>query len=195
MARTGPARAPLSERRDDLYETPIEATAALARAENLPPKIWEPCCGRGAIALPLRATGRTVIATDLVDYGCPDSLSRVDFLTEWRAPDGVRCIITNPPYKLADSFVRHALDLVPRVVMLLRLAFLESSRRSDLLEHRGLARVLVFRNRLPMMHRDGWSGPRSTSNTCFAWFCWDREHVGPPTIHRISWQRSDGGAP
>ena len=32
-------------------------------------------------------------------------------------------------HPLAEQFVAHALDLCPRVVMLLRLAFLESERR------------------------------------------------------------------
>jgi hypothetical protein len=39
-------------------------------------------------------------------------------------------IITYPPYRLADKFVAHALELCPRVLMLLRLALLESRRRS-----------------------------------------------------------------
>jgi hypothetical protein len=38
-------------------------------------------------------------------------------------------ICTNPPFRLAEEFVEHALRLCPLVVMLLRLAFLESERR------------------------------------------------------------------
>lgn len=48
----------------------------------------------------------------------------------------------------------------------------------------------AFRNRLPMMHRDGWAGPRASSAMPFVWFCWDRSHRGPATLHRISWARS-----
>ena len=81
----------------------------------------------------------------------------------------------------------HALELVPRVVMLLRLAFLESERRAPILDRGALARVHVFRNRLPMMHRAGWAGPRASSAIPFAWFVWDRDHQGPTTIDRISW--------
>ena len=45
--------------------------------------------------------------------------------------------------------------------------------------------VHVFRNRLQMMHRDGWNGPRASSAIPFAWFCWDRNHRGPAVIDRI----------
>jgi len=170
------AKAALSERGDDLYETSAEAVAALLERETLPPVVWEPACGPGAIVGVLRAKGHTVIATDLNDWGCPDSESRRDFRVEQRAPDGCGCIITNPPYKLAQEFVLKARELVPKVVMLLRLAFLESECRRNILEPGDLARVFVFRNRLPMMHRFGWTGPRASSATAYAWFAWDRAH-------------------
>jgi hypothetical protein len=132
-----------------------------------------------------------VIATDLLDHGCPDAGSPIDFLLERRAPVGVEAIITNPPYKLADQFVAHALRLAPLVVMLLRLAFLESNRRTQILESGQLARVHVFRNRLAMMHRHGWAGPKASSSIPFAWFVWSRDHDGSPaTLRRISWRRT-----
>jgi hypothetical protein len=65
------------------------------------------------------------------------------------------------------------------------LAFLESTRRTDVLERRGLRAVHVFRRRLPMMHRDGWAGPKASSAIAFAWFCWSRDHRGPTVIDRI----------
>src|SRR5262249_52975115 len=146
-----------------------------------------PAAGRGAIVNMLRAAGHAVLASDLVDYGDPTHFGRRDFLLEHKLPDRVEAIITNPPYRLAEQFVTHALDLCPRVIMLLRLAFLESERRSEIIERRGLARVHVFAKRLPMMHRDGWTGPRASSNIPFAWFVFDRSHSSPPTLHRLSW--------
>jgi hypothetical protein len=181
-------RRPLSERGDDLYETPAVATRALLRVENLPHHIWEPAAGRGAIVNVLRDAGHRVLASHLIDYGDPTHFPRRDFLLE-PLPPGCAAIVTNPPFKLAEEFIAHALDLCPRVVMLLRLAFLESERRCHILEERGLARVHVFRKRLPMMHRDGWEGRKANSGMAFAWFVWDRGHVGPATIGRISWDR------
>jgi len=64
MARKGNlpgiGRAPLSERGDDLYETPPAAVHALLRVEALPKVIWEPACGPGSIVKVLRGAGYRV---------------------------------------------------------------------------------------------------------------------------------------
>ena len=179
-------RHPLSERGVDLYQTPACAVEALLRVELLPLWVWEPAAGRGAIARVLRDAGHVVIASDLIDYGNLDFVR--DFLAELKMLADCEAICTNPPFRCADAFVRHALDLAPKVYLLLRLAFLESIRRTDILEHRGLARVHIFRDRLPMLHRDGWDGPRASSAIAFGWFVWLRDHRGPTTIDRISWR-------
>jgi hypothetical protein len=175
---------PHAERGLDLYETPPVAVEALLRVEQLPSYIWEPAAGRGAIVNTLRAATYKVIASDIADYGFPLHFI-ADFLTVPAAPAGVEAILTNPPFKIIGPFIAHALDLVPRVLVLARLALLESTRRTEILERRGLARIHVFRNRLPFMHRDGWTGPRASSAIPFTWFCWDRAHRGPTIVDRI----------
>jgi hypothetical protein len=180
----------LAERGVDLYETPAVAVEALLRVHPLPAgAIWEPACGRGAIANVLRAHGHTVVCTDLIDYGVdPTARYGVDFLKESELPAGVTAVVTNPPYMLANEFVARALELCPHVVMLLRLAFLESERRSPILDDAGLKRVFVFRRRLPMMHRDGWEGRKANSGMAFAWMFWEHGYRGHPTTRRISWE-------
>ncbi|MEM7619529.1 MAG: class I SAM-dependent methyltransferase [Pseudomonadota bacterium] len=175
-----------SERGNDLNQTPDCATEALIKAEQLPDKIWEPACGPGAIARVLKRYGHTVFCSDLIDYGYDDALGGRDFLFEFDPPD-VDAIVTNPPFKMANDFVRHAIRLVPRVYMLLRLSYLEGVRRSDILDSGQLARVYVFRDRLPMMHREGYEGPKvEKSRVPFAWFVWDNDYAGPTFVHRIS---------
>jgi hypothetical protein len=180
-------RHPLAERGDDLYETVPVAVEALLRVEKIPHRVWEPACGHGNIVKVLRAAGHDVLATDLVDYGDPTHFYRRDFLME-RMPTGYEGILTNPPFKLVEEFVAHAIEICPLVIMLLRLAFYESERRRDLLENRGLARIHCFRKRLPMMHRAGWEGRKANSGMAFAWFVWDRSHAGRTAIDRISWE-------
>jgi hypothetical protein len=136
-----------------------------------------------------------VICTDLVAYdnALPGIETGVDFLMERRAPDGVAAIITNPPYKLADQFIRHGLTLVPRVIVLLRLMAIEGAGRSDLVDNH-LRRVWAGIERLPLMHREGWDGPRQTnSGAPFAWFVFDRVHRGdaPIELRRMSWRAAE----
>jgi len=174
-----PGRDLLKNRADDAYATPPQAVWALVKAEPLPTHIWEPAAGDGSIVGVLREAGHVVRATDIAEG--------IDFLMELHAPIGCDCIVTNPPFKLADEFVRHAIQLVPKVCMLLRFAYLESRGRADILD-RHLARVHLFANRLPMMHRKEWRGRRATSMIAFAWFVWLRDYAGPITLNRVTWE-------
>ena len=183
-------RAPLAEHRGDYYDTPSVAVHALLKVERLPHVIWEPACGTGNIVKVLRAAGHQVIATDLNARGCPESSAGNDFLI-WGSWFSCDAIVTNPPYSLAKEFVEVALEHAPLVIMLLRLAFFESERRTHILENRGLARIHCFRKRLPMMHRAGWEGRKANSGMAFAWFVWDRLHCGPTMIDRISWEAAE----
>jgi hypothetical protein len=197
MAGSGNSRAALADRGNDLYETPPEAVHALLAHEDLPQRIWEPACGPGSIVRVLAALGHSVYATDLVTYGSRwQQPGSIDFLMETRDWGNTDAIVTNPPFKLAARFAEHALSLCPRVYLLLRLGFITAGNRDDIdgrarravLDGGQLARVLVFRNRLPMMHRDGWEGKRASSQQDHAWFVWDRNHWGPTTIKRIAWE-------
>jgi len=179
-------RTPIYEHRGDCYDTPEVAVRALLKHVKLPRMIWEPACGTGNIVRLLRQRGHFVIATNLNDRGCPDSISRIDFLLPNQSAN-IEAIVTNPPFSLAEAFVEIALERAPLVVMLLRLAFIESERRSRILDGGMLARVLVFANRLPMMHRAGWEGRKANSGMAFAWFIWNAKHHGPTTIERIRW--------
>src|SRR5262249_61827809 len=135
-------RHPHAERGLDLYETPAVATEALLRVEKIPHRVWEPAAGRGAIVRVLRDRGHDVITSDVFDYGGLDFVA--DFLAQERMPDGCEAIVSNPPYQVAAKFVRHALDPSPPVALLLRMAFLESARRCELLESAGRARGPLF---------------------------------------------------
>jgi hypothetical protein len=168
----------------DLYETPACAVTALLRAELLPLCVFEPAAGRGSIVNVLRGRGHRVVASDIADYGGLDFVA--DFLTVSKMPDGCGCVLTNPPFRIVNKFIAHALDIAPRVIILARLALVESVARREILEHRNLARIHIFRERLPRMHRDGWSGPRASSSIAFAWFVWDRDHRGLATVDWIS---------
>jgi hypothetical protein len=180
-----------SDRGHDFYATPREATESLLAIEDkwLPHKgavIGEPAIGDGAISRVLLNAGYPVLGMDVVDRGVRDTLIG-DYLT---GPNySFDAIVTNPPYKLAREFVDKALTQAPYVAMLLRLAFLEGMARKPWFEAAPLARVHVSSRRLPMMHRDGWEGPKSSSAVCHAWFVWDKRHEGAPVIKWFDWKQ------
>ena len=172
----------------NLYQTPPEVTHALVRSVGLPKVLWENSCGPGAIVRVLRAAGHEVLATDLQDYKSQDQdLANFDFMLQDRLPfPSIEAIVMNPPYNRTNDFVRKSLELCPRVYALLRLQFLEGQRRDDILDQ--LEAVYIFANRIPMMHREGWTGPKSTNFQAFAWFVFNRFHIGPTSLYRIRWE-------
>lgn len=197
---TSRQRAPKADRGHNLYETHPVATQALIRHERLPYSIWEASCGRGAIVRELRAAGHHVLATDLIDYDSPDQdASNLDFLQQTELPmQQTDAIVQNAPFDLAALFVKKSIELCPQVYMLLPLRFLEAGNEKTeagrarlwVLDTGYLARVLVFKNRLPLMHRDGWEGPKSTNTAAYAWFVFSWWNKGPAQIYRISWEKA-----
>jgi hypothetical protein len=134
-----------------------------------------------------------VTAQDLVAYPGADAgiITPVDFLMERARPEGCETIVTNPPYKLADACIRHGLDLGCRVIVLLRLMAIEGAGRADLIDGH-CERIWAGIERLPTMHRDGWTGPKlSVSGVPFAWFVFSpvkRESGAPIELRRMSWR-------
>lgn len=174
--------------KDDFYPTPPPATRALLKRETFAGTIWEPACGDGAISEELVAAGYQVVSTDLVERGY--GASAIDFLNERRllAPD----IVTNPPFKLAEQFVRHALDLgAGKVAMLLRLAWLEGVERKRLFDTAPPARVWVASKRLSMARGGIDTGRGGGSMIAFAWFVWDRSHVGATQLGWFDWKADE----
>ncbi len=180
------------ERGNELYPTPACLVDALLKVEPLPGWIWEPAAGMGHLAAALQSAGHYVVASDKVAYGNTvdgsPRIDEVDFLEIVFCPPDhhVSCIVTNPPFSLAEDFVRHGLRLpgINKVVILARLAFLEGSGRSDIIDGH-LARVYPIISRPPFMHRwtEGangvwreWDGPKATNAMPFAWFVFVREH-------------------
>jgi hypothetical protein len=152
----------------------------LLRAEKFMGTIWECACGRGNISKILIAKGHTVISTDLMNHGY--GRHGVDFLRQWKMPGDAMNIISNPPFRLADDFIAHALSLKPaKLAFLLRIQALEGVRRGGIFKRHPPARVHVFSQRLQIF-RPNYKGS-GTGMQAFAWFVWLKGHFGPSTIH------------
>lgn len=154
--------------KDDFYSTPNSCTIALCEAEQtlMPKNIWEPCSGTGAIADVLIHRGHKVIETDLVNRGREECKSRIDFLME-RKPLAT-AIITNPPFKLAEDFVRHAGDIgVNYLALLLKADFLHSASRYELF-HSFWRPSRIY----GLSWRPDFTGQDSPTMNC-SWFIWE----------------------
>ena len=117
----------------DFYATEPKALELLLDIEKFDPFVWECACGKGHLSEVLKSRGHIVYSTDLIDRGY--GVGGVDFLQT--ASPFCGDIITNPPYKYAQQFVEHALEIIPegnRVVMFLKLTFLESQNRRKLFD-------------------------------------------------------------
>lgn len=169
---------------NDAYWTPEWCTEVLLDRVSIPPRVWEPACGQGHICRVLGRRNITYSATDLIDHGF--GRVGVDFLAVNNIGDATipacASIITNPPYKLAEAFIRKALDLTGpyegRVAMLLRNEYDSAAGRRDLFEHPAFYKKIVLTKR-PRWSAENKASPRHN----FAWFlwCWNplREHRAP----------------
>jgi hypothetical protein len=163
--------------KDDFYPTPPEATHALLDREEFPGITWEPACGDGAICKVLEERRMSYFGTDLVYRGFGEGDH--DFFT---SPHRANNIITNPPYCLAEKFVRTSLDRTDgKVAMLCKLAFLEGGKRRQLYETTPLKSVYVFSKRLSM-YRDGEKGSYASGMIAFCWLVWQHGYTGEPTL-------------
>ena len=160
----------------DFYPTPPEAVNALLEVELFEGVVWEPACGDGAICKVLEANGFTVVATDLIDRGYGETPH--DFLTSKLTCDN---IITNPPFTLAEDFIKLGLTrTTKKVAMLCKLQFLEGAKRKIMFESTPLKNVWVFSKRLSMT-RNG-EKMKNSGMIAFSWFVWEHGYTGKPTI-------------
>lgn len=157
----------------DFYPTPHWATFALVDNERFEGDIWECACGDGAMSAVLERNGNTVESSDLYDRGFGET--GVDFRKTDRNASN---IITNPPFNAAEEFVHTALKAADKkFAFLLRLAFLEGGRRQhSIFRTSPPSKVWVFSERITFYPKG--AERKGSGTTAYAWFVWDKDHVG-----------------
>lgn len=170
----------------DLYPTPIDCTYSLLPhvAHLLPRKarIWEPACADGQMVQPLREFGYNVMGTDLR----PDvkgGAGGVDFLEPTSAYhsqvyDGV---FTNPPFGIAEQFIRRALEEAPVAVMLLKAQYWNTKGRKKLFRETKPLMELNLTWRPAFLAEERGNSPLMD---CM-WVVWQRGHQGSCTTTMI----------
>lgn len=125
----------------DFYPTPPDCTEALLATWAAPHHIWEPSCGDGAISRILKARGHDVTSTDLHARGYGHA--GIDFLSTKR-PRHFDGIVTNPPFNLAEAFIRRSRTFGVPFAMLLKATYWHAKTRRRLFEETGPAAVFAM---------------------------------------------------
>lgn len=154
---------------NDFYKTPRDATTSLLHYEGrfIPQTVLEPACGDGAVSEVLKEFGYTVESSDLIDrnYGTPG----IDFLRMKQT--SCQGLITNPPFKLADEFIEHALGTlgITYMALLLKTQFWNVKKRHSLYMQYTPAKIY------PMTWRPDFLNTGHTMMECM-WCIW-RPHT------------------
>jgi hypothetical protein len=167
----------------DFYQTPKVATLKLLEKETFNGSIIEPCSGQGAIAKVLEGKGYHVTSCDIRNDDDVYGEKGIDIFSLQQ--DSFSNVITNPPYFIGKEVVEKSLEIATdKVCMLLKLTFLESAKRYSFFKSSPLARVHVFSNRVTM-YPFGTEEPKNGGTITFAWFVWEKNYIGHPTIDWI----------
>lgn len=169
---------------NDYYATDPKAVEKLLEVESFNHYIWEPACGEGHISKVLEAHGHKVFSTDLIDRGY--GRGNTDFL-KYKPEKGRNGmdIITNPPYKYAQEFVEHAVDISMenvKIAMFLKLTFVSSKARKELFKNFPPSTIYVFSSRVECGKNGKFEGKRGVD---YAWFIWKKGYCGPTYLKWI----------
>lgn len=162
----------------DFYQTPTWVTQKILEREPLNGTTLEPCCGAWAISKLIPWIVSQDIRTDDGVFGD----KWVDFFQETKHYDN---IITNPPYFCAKDFILKAIELSDgKVIMLLKLSFLESADRYEFFRNTPLKTVYVFCKRVNM-YPEWIEVPKNSWTIAYAWYVWEKWYTGKPIIEWI----------
>ena len=159
---------------DDFPTPPLGHTCALIehvignKDQLKKMRCLEPACGAGHMALPLMKYFFDVVAADAYDYGFGQTR---DFLKRSYPAVSIDWIITNPPFRLAEEFILHALPIASiGVAILARSVFLESDGRYQrIFKNMPPSKFAQFVERVPMVR--GRLDLKASTATSYAWFC------------------------
>ena len=175
----------------DFYETPKWATRKAVEAMIIDgiittnDKLYEPCCGAGAIADVIKECGLEIMQSDIQTE---DYITGEKGIDVYDVPDGIcDIVITNPPYDrmTKDNMLQEFLRISnSKVILLLNIFFLASKGRKEMLENSHLRHVYIHTDRVTM-YPYGTEKPKNGGTKMFAWYVWDKDYNGKSTFSLI----------
>jgi hypothetical protein len=112
-----------------------------------------------------------VVSYDVFDYGFGRP---ADFLKTKHKDNSFDWVVTNPPFRLAEEFIRRSLKIARHgVAMLTRTVFIESVGRYErLFKPHPPSYIAQFTERVPMVK--GRIDKRASTATGYAWIVWEK---------------------
>jgi hypothetical protein len=161
----------------DDFPTPPWATRALvehvvgSKASLSSMNCLEPACGRGHMSLALAEYFGKVTSSDVFDYGFGGV---ADFSKDKYDDQSFDWVITNPPFKLAEDFIKRSLKIARHgIAMLTRTVFIESvGRYEGLFKPNPPTAFAQFTERVPMVK--GRIDKKASTATGYGWIVWER---------------------
>lgn len=150
---------------------------------SLDRNIWECACGGKHLSNVLTAKGFNVRNSDIIDRVHDGTVEELDFL--WQGEKWGGDILTNPPYKYAQEFVEHAMNLVDdghKVVMFLKLTFLETKSRKQMFVEYPLKWLYVSSSRLQCTINGDWAALSNGTAVAYGWFIFEKGCKDEPII-------------
>lgn len=167
-------------KKSDFYETPYSISRHLLNREvfdtNL--TVCEPACGDGAIVNILKEKwDENKITSYDIDKNFLNDSQQYDY------------IITNPPFSIAQDFIKQAKKLAKiKFAFLLPLSYLHGKKRHDEIymdKSYGLEKIYVF-TRYPMLgDKLREDGKYRTGMMVYAWYIFTNGYSDSPTIEWI----------
>jgi len=172
----------------DDFPTPPWATRALIEHIIAKPhelshmSCLEPACNRGFMSMVLSEYFADVESSDIYPYGYGEER---DFLQVPQEADSVDWVITNPPFRLGEEFIKKGLIVARRgVAMLTRTVFIESVGRYErIFTKTPPTKFAQFTERVPMVK--GRLDKKASTATGYCWLVWEKGVQSKPQLEWI----------
>ena len=167
---------------NDFYATDPKALELfLDQTEIKLTNVWECACGEGHLAEVLKKRNLLRKASDLINRGYGETgINFLNYSNKWNGD-----ILTNPPFGEALRFCQHALYCIEdgsKVIMLMRIQFLEGQKRKSFLQSNPPKFVYVSSSRLLLAKNADFVRYNTPSANCYAWYVWEKGFKGDTSI-------------
>lgn len=175
---------PNSKREEnDYYATnPKALQLFLDEFTELDKYVWECACGEGHLSEELLNQDYKVFSTDLIDRNYINFNKKLDFLSSNNKFCGD--ILTNPPFKLAEEFVKKGHELIDngnKIILFLKIQFLEGQKRKEMFKKYPLKYVYVHSSRQQCSMNADFENLKATTQF-YAWYVWEKGYKGDTII-------------